>query len=261
MRAMTRIALIALLAAAVVLPASASASTWSTGTYRGRLLVPERHEQRGTVTFDVSRSRARITHLRLVLRCMEGDKRTFTIDDAGSGLRETQPEIANLVGTAADRVSEAATYLRDHNASEALDHVQQLARRQPALVVGGGLALGLVLGRLLRTGTAVAQSDMRAVGPYTGATRGAYGSGSYGAGGYRSGGYGAGGYGTSEYGGTGYGAGIADAGATYESTSPAGDLAATDAAADDVTAVEITSVEVIPDETASQTTRTKRGAR
>jgi len=183
------------------------------------------------------------------------------IDDAASGLRDSQPEVANLVGTAAERVSEAATYLRDHNASEALDHVQQLARRQPALVVGGGLALGLVLGRLLRTGTAVAQSDMRAVGPYTGATRGAYGSGSYGAGGYRSGGYGAAGYGTSEYGGTGYGAGIADAGATYESTSPAGDLAATDAAADDVTAVEITSVEVIPDETASQTTRTKRGAR
>jgi hypothetical protein len=87
------------------------------------------------------------------------------IDEAAGGMRETQPEIANLVTTAGDRVSGAASYLRDHNASEALTEVQELARRQPALIVGGGLVLGIVLGRFLRTGAAVAQSDMRAVGP------------------------------------------------------------------------------------------------
>lgn len=82
------------------------------------------------------------------------------IDDASQNLREQQPELADLTSTAATKLQEAATYLRDHSASEALDGVQQYARRQPALVVGGGLLAGLLLGRFLRTGASVAQSSM-----------------------------------------------------------------------------------------------------
>lgn len=80
------------------------------------------------------------------------------INDAAERLREDQPEIANLTTTAGERLQEAATYLRDHSASDALDGAQQYARRQPAIVVGGGLIAGLLLGRLLRTGASVAQS-------------------------------------------------------------------------------------------------------
>lgn len=79
------------------------------------------------------------------------------IDEASERLRSQQPDLANLTTTAAERVQDAATYLRDHTASEALQGVQQYARRQPAVVVGGGLLLGLVLGRFLRTGATVAQ--------------------------------------------------------------------------------------------------------
>lgn len=73
------------------------------------------------------------------------------IRDAGQGLREERPEIADVANTAAERVEEAGQYLHEHTASEVLAAAQDVARRQPALVVGGGLVLGLALGRLLRS--------------------------------------------------------------------------------------------------------------
>jgi ElaB/YqjD/DUF883 family membrane-anchored ribosome-binding protein len=74
------------------------------------------------------------------------------IRDAGENLRESQPQVAGLVDTAATRLDDAATYLRDHDAGEAVANVQEMARRQPAIVIGGGLAIGLLVGRLLRSG-------------------------------------------------------------------------------------------------------------
>jgi hypothetical protein len=75
-----------------------------------------------------------------------------SIRDAGSGMRESQPDIAGFVDTAAERVEEAAVYLREHDARDVLDRLQVEARRQPALVIGGGLVLGLLAGRFLRSG-------------------------------------------------------------------------------------------------------------
>ncbi|NJD28198.1 MAG: hypothetical protein FIA92_07860 [Chloroflexi bacterium] len=74
-------------------------------------------------------------------------------------LRPQQPEIAGVMGTAADRVEDASAYLRDHDPAEVLDRVQDVARSQPALVIGGGLALGITLGRLLRSGSDRGRSD------------------------------------------------------------------------------------------------------
>jgi hypothetical protein len=76
------------------------------------------------------------------------------IRDSSMELRESQPDVANLIGTAAERVEQAGVYLRDHGAADVVEQVQQAARRQPAMVIGGGLVAGLVLGRLLRSGTA-----------------------------------------------------------------------------------------------------------
>jgi len=73
--------------------------------------------------------------------------------DAGEGLRDQQPNIAGFADTAAQQVESSASYLREHDAGEAMRQVQDFARRQPALVIGGGLAAGLILGRLLRSGT------------------------------------------------------------------------------------------------------------
>jgi ElaB/YqjD/DUF883 family membrane-anchored ribosome-binding protein len=74
------------------------------------------------------------------------------IRDAGEGLRQERPEIAGMADTAAQRVEEVSTYLRDHDAREVIDASQEYARRQPAVVVAGALALGLLAGRFLRSG-------------------------------------------------------------------------------------------------------------
>jgi hypothetical protein len=122
-----------------------------------------------------------------------------------------------MADTAAERVHEASEYLRTHEAGELVDAAQDFARRQPALVVGGGLLLGFVVGRFLRAAQPVDQGggwqgdrgfDRSATG-YPGGYQPGYGTGAGYGGGYRSqGGYGygagQGGYGTQ---GGGYGAG------------------------------------------------------
>jgi ElaB/YqjD/DUF883 family membrane-anchored ribosome-binding protein len=97
------------------------------------------------------------------------------IRQAGEELRESQPQVAGLVDTAAERVTSAATYLRDRDASEAIENIQRMARNQPALVIGGGLAAGLIIGRLLRGG-AEAGAAMSDRGPTGTGAYPAYGS-------------------------------------------------------------------------------------
>ena len=74
------------------------------------------------------------------------------IRDAGNNIRQERPEMATYADTTAQRVEDAATYLRDHDAREIVDTAQDFARRQPAIVVAGGLAAGLLVGRFLRSG-------------------------------------------------------------------------------------------------------------
>jgi ElaB/YqjD/DUF883 family membrane-anchored ribosome-binding protein len=89
------------------------------------------------------------------------------IRDAGNGLREERPEIAGFTDTAAQRVEEASTYLRDHDAREVIDATQDYARRQPVVIVAGALALGLLAGRFLRSGQ---QPQMGSDGNWAGTT-------------------------------------------------------------------------------------------
>jgi ElaB/YqjD/DUF883 family membrane-anchored ribosome-binding protein len=147
------------------------------------------------------------------------------IRDASVGMRETQPQIAGLADTAALRVEDAAAYLREHGPNDAIQNAQRIARQQPALVIGGGLALGLVLGRLLRSGAAAVQ-------PSSG-TAGTYGQSRYGPGAYDTAGYGTTGYRDTSYG-VGGGTQYAAGGATsYGVDRGVGtELAATDAAAE-----------------------------
>jgi hypothetical protein len=73
------------------------------------------------------------------------------VRSASGELGEQQPQVARWGEMAASRMDEAASYLEGHDPREILDEAQQVARRQPALVIGGGLVIGLALGRLLRT--------------------------------------------------------------------------------------------------------------
>jgi ElaB/YqjD/DUF883 family membrane-anchored ribosome-binding protein len=79
------------------------------------------------------------------------DEVARAIRRAGDELRPEQPQIASVADNAADQVERAATYIESHEPREMLDTIQESARRQPALLIGAGIAVGLVLGRLLRT--------------------------------------------------------------------------------------------------------------
>ena len=124
------------------------------------------------------------------------------VRDAGSGLRQERPEIAGFADTAAERVEEAARYLRVHDASDLIDEASRFARQQPVVVVGGLLLAGLAIGRLLKSGSsATSRYGYGAAGDYRGT-------------GYRSG------YGTdyaSDYG-TGYGGSTGYAGTSRSAT-------------------------------------------
>ena len=117
------------------------------------------------------------------------DQVAQAVREAGSGMREQQPQIAGFADTAAEQVERASQYLREHDAREALDTAQDFARRQPIAVVAGGLVLGLAVGRLLRTAGSGGRggqgsSQFRSYG-LSGSSydrnAGSYGGGTYGA--------------------------------------------------------------------------------
>jgi hypothetical protein len=70
---------------------------------------------------------------------------------AGDELRQEQPQVASIADTAAGQVDRVSQYLQEHEPREVFDALEDTARRQPALLIAGGIALGLVVGRLLRT--------------------------------------------------------------------------------------------------------------
>lgn len=61
-----------------------------------------------------------------------------------------QPAIANVAQTAAEQADRLASYLRDTDAREMLDTVENMARRQPILFLGGAFLLGFAASRLIK---------------------------------------------------------------------------------------------------------------
>ncbi|MCA1560064.1 MAG: hypothetical protein LC753_13025 [Acidobacteria bacterium] len=67
-------------------------------------------------------------------------------------LRNQQHEtIAQYIEQAADQLERFSTRLKEKNVSELLNDAQQLARRQPALFIGGAFAVGLLGARFLKS--------------------------------------------------------------------------------------------------------------
>ncbi len=140
---------------------------------------------------------------------------------ASKHLKENeQAPIAQYADKAAERVEQWANHLRGKDVQEIMRDVEDYARRQPALFLGGAFALGLLAARFLKS-TAhrdEGESEGRGYEGYRGGYRG------YGSSGYRSGGYGAyrgGTYrGSRGYGsGSGYGSGRAGYyGGSYETS-------------------------------------------
>ena len=98
---------------------------------------------------------------------------------AGEELRHDQPQIASIADSAASQVDRLADYLEGHEPREVFDSLQEGARRQPAVVIGAGIAIGLVLGRLLRTTMPMNGSSARS-SRYGTASSSGYGYGSSG---------------------------------------------------------------------------------
>jgi hypothetical protein len=81
------------------------------------------------------------------------------IRQGSASLETEQPQIGGLIGTAANKIDEAATYVTDREPMELMDGAQAFARRQPALIIGGGLVAGLLLGRALRSASGQGPAD------------------------------------------------------------------------------------------------------
>jgi ElaB/YqjD/DUF883 family membrane-anchored ribosome-binding protein len=122
-------------------------------------------------------------------------------------LRNDQPQIANFVDIAAERAEGAAQFLRQHEARDVLNEAQDFARRQPAVVIGAGLAFGLLVGRAIRSAGPSEPRGTHGGRAYSDADRGVYGASSS-----RS----------TEYGETEYGNRYAAAGSNGGSRGPSG---------------------------------------
>lgn len=86
---------------------------------------------------------------------------------------EDQQRIAGITDTVARQVEQVADYLRNKDAAAMKTDLENLARRQPAIVLGGALILGLIGARFLKSSQKSRDGSRR----FGGARR--YGNGGY----------------------------------------------------------------------------------
>ena len=63
---------------------------------------------------------------------------------------EDQPMAANIASTVAEQTDRAATYLRQTDARQIVTNVEGLARKSPALFLGGAFVLGAIASRFIK---------------------------------------------------------------------------------------------------------------
>jgi hypothetical protein len=84
------------------------------------------------------------------------------IRSVGQELRNQGKEgPANLAEQAADRIDRAAGYLRDSDGDRILNDVEDFGRRQPWVVLAGGLVVGLAAARFLKASSRERYSSRR----------------------------------------------------------------------------------------------------
>lgn len=81
------------------------------------------------------------------------DKVAETVRRLSSDMQLDQPQIANVAATAADQADKVAQYLRDTDARQIISNVEDTARRQPLIFIGGAFLLGLAASRLIKAGS------------------------------------------------------------------------------------------------------------
>lgn len=73
-----------------------------------------------------------------------------TMRRASDDVGQETPLVQNVTQTIAEQTERAATYLRDTDAREIIHSVEDIARRQPLVFLGGAFLLGLVGARVLK---------------------------------------------------------------------------------------------------------------
>jgi hypothetical protein len=73
-----------------------------------------------------------------------------TMRRVSNDMETDQPTIASAASTAADQAERLANYLRDTDARQLVDTIEDAARRQPLLFLGGAFVLGVAAARLIK---------------------------------------------------------------------------------------------------------------
>lgn len=89
-----------------------------------------------------------------------------SIREVSTDIEADQPQIAGVARTAAEQAERFAGYLERTDARQMLNSVEDAARRQPLLFVGGAFALGVVAARILKAGGGNADGSRSGYGPY-----------------------------------------------------------------------------------------------
>lgn len=78
------------------------------------------------------------------------DKVAQSVRRISSDMQTDQPQIANAALTAADQAEKVAQYLRQTDARQIIGNVEDVARRQPLIFLGGAFLLGVAASRFIK---------------------------------------------------------------------------------------------------------------
>lgn len=73
-----------------------------------------------------------------------------SIRRVSADMQTEQPTIANAATTAADQAERVAQYLRQTDARQIISGVEDVARRQPILFIGGAFLIGIAASRFIK---------------------------------------------------------------------------------------------------------------
>jgi hypothetical protein len=78
------------------------------------------------------------------------DKVAQSVRRLSTDMQADQPQIAGAALTAADQADKVARYLRETDARQIIANVEDTARRQPLIFLGGAFLLGMAVSRFLK---------------------------------------------------------------------------------------------------------------
>ena len=78
------------------------------------------------------------------------DKLAQTVRRLSTDMEADQPQIAGAALTAAEQADKVARYLRETDARQIISNVEETARRQPLIFLGGAFLLGIAASRFVK---------------------------------------------------------------------------------------------------------------